>query len=189
MESKTKLIPFDVKNISDKGCICSWTILDAKNGDILVNGSNIFIFHFINGLRVMGYCHINIDNGRFCNDLGKNDCFGHIDTEFTLATKEQRDLLFQKMKEEGFQWDSDTKELKKIVAEKVEKEVKTRIMTNYELAKWLYEGGEHFRQVLHQYSDVIDRGWAYYEGEDNDVVEDVLIREDGGEWEEPLIEV
>ena len=30
------------------------------------------------------------------------------------ATKEQRDLLFKKMKEAGYQWDSDNKELHKI---------------------------------------------------------------------------
>lgn len=30
------------------------------------------------------------------------------------ATKEQRDLLFQKMKEAGYEWDADKKELKKV---------------------------------------------------------------------------
>ena len=38
-----------------------WTIEDAKDGEVLVNGSNIFIFHFINDTRLMGYCHINTD--------------------------------------------------------------------------------------------------------------------------------
>ena len=91
-----------------------FTIEDAKAGDVLVNGSNIFIFHFINGTRLMGYCHVNIDNGRFYDDLGKNECFCLIDGIVTPATKEQRDLLFQKMKEEGYEWDSEKKELKKI---------------------------------------------------------------------------
>ena len=49
-----------------------WTIQDAKDGDVLVNGSNIFIFHFINDTRLMGYCHVNIDDGRFYDDIGKN---------------------------------------------------------------------------------------------------------------------
>ena len=30
----------------------------------------------------------------------------------TPATKEQRDLLFQKMKEAGYEWDAEKKELK-----------------------------------------------------------------------------
>lgn len=91
-----------------------WTIEDVKDGDVLVNGSNIFIFHFINDTRLMGYCHVNIDDGRFYDDLGKNECFCLIDAVVNPATKEQRDLFFQKMKEAGYEWDSDKKELKKI---------------------------------------------------------------------------
>ena len=90
-----------------------WTIDDAKNGDVLVNGSNIFIFHFINDTRLMGYCHVNIDNGRFYDDIGKNECFCLIDAIVTPATKEQRELLFAKMKQEGYEWDAENKRLNK----------------------------------------------------------------------------
>lgn len=96
-----------------------WTIQDAKDGDVLVNGSNIFIFHFINDTRLMGYCHVNIDNGRFYDDIGKNECFCLIDGIVTPATKEQCDMLFQKMKEAGYEWDSEKKELKKIEPKKL----------------------------------------------------------------------
>ena len=34
--------------------------------------------------------------------------------KYNPATKEQRDFLFQKMKEEGYEWDPVKKELKKI---------------------------------------------------------------------------
>ena len=91
-----------------------WTIQDAKDGDVLVNGSNIFIFHFINNRRLMGYCHVNMDDGNFYNDIGRNECFCTIDAPVTPATKEQRDLLFQKIKEAGYEWDVDNKELKKV---------------------------------------------------------------------------
>ena len=37
-----------------------------------------------------------------------------IDTDFYPATKEQCDILFQKMKESGYMWDSEKKELIKI---------------------------------------------------------------------------
>lgn len=79
-----------------------WSIVDAKDGDVLVNGSNIFKFHFIIGTRVRGYCHVNTDDGRFYNDIGDTECFGLIDDVFTPATKEQCDLLFQKMAEAGY---------------------------------------------------------------------------------------
>ena len=91
-----------------------WTIQDAKDGDVLVNGSNIFIFHFINDTRLMGYCHVNTDDGRFYDDIGKNECFCLIDAVVNPATKEQRDLLFQKMNEAGYEWDAENKQLKKI---------------------------------------------------------------------------
>ena len=92
-----------------------WSINDAKDGDILVNGSNIFIFsHFSDIARVMGYCHINLDDGRFYDDKDKNECFGLIDTVFSPTTEEQRDHLFAKMKEAGYEWDAENKELKKI---------------------------------------------------------------------------
>ena len=91
----------------------SFTIEDAKDGDILVNGSNIFIFSHLSDTRAMGYCHINIDDERFYDDKGKNECFGLIDAVFSPATKEQHDLLFEKMKEAGYEWDAEKKELKK----------------------------------------------------------------------------
>jgi len=106
----------------DNEFIRLWTIKDAKDGDVLVNGSNIFIFHFLNDTRLMGYCHINTDDGRFYNDLGKNECFCLIDAVVTPATKEQRDLLFQKMHEAGYEWDENKKELRKIEDEKYDGE-------------------------------------------------------------------
>lgn len=91
-----------------------WNISDAKDGDVLVNGSNTFIFHFINDTRLMGYCHVNANDGRFYDDIGKNECFCLIDAVVNPATKEQCDVLFAKMKESGYEWNDDKKELKKI---------------------------------------------------------------------------
>ena len=90
-----------------------WTIKDAKDGDVLVNGSNIFIFHFINNRRLMGYCHVNMDDGNFYNDIGKNECFCTIDAPVTPATKEQRDALMKAMNDAGYEWNAEKKELKK----------------------------------------------------------------------------
>ena len=76
-----------------------WTLQDAKDGNVLVNGSNIFIFHHIDNKRLMGYCHVNMDDGNLYNDIGRNECFCTIDAPITPATKEQRDILFKKIKE------------------------------------------------------------------------------------------
>ena len=92
----------------------AFTIKDAKDGDVLVNGSNIFIFHFINGTRLKGYCHVNTDNGIFYDDIGKNECFCLIDAVVNPATKEQRDTLLKAMADAGYTFDFESKELKKI---------------------------------------------------------------------------
>lgn len=88
-----------------------FTLNDVKDGDILVNGSNIFIFKYIYDTRVMGYCHVNIDNRKFYDDNGKNDCFGLTDSVFTPATNEQCNYLFTKIDEFGYKWDADKKQL------------------------------------------------------------------------------
>jgi len=54
------------------------------------------------------YCFVGFD-GKFYD--GEN---GHSTEGIHPATKEQRDLLFQKMKEAGYEWDAGKKELKKI---------------------------------------------------------------------------
>ena len=98
---------------SNEKLIREWTIEDAKDGDVLVNGSNIFIFYFINNRRLMGYCHVNMNDGNFYNDIGRIECFCTIDAPVTPATKEQRDALMKAMNDAGYEWDADKKELKK----------------------------------------------------------------------------
>jgi hypothetical protein len=88
-----------------------WTIEDAKDGDVLAIGNVICIFKKMDtaGLSIFWtHCEI-IGNSEF----GLGFSFSS-NTIINPATKEQRDLLFQKMKEAGYKWDSDKKELKKI---------------------------------------------------------------------------
>lgn len=110
-----------------------WAIQDAKDGDVLVNGSNIFIFH-LNGTRLMGYCHVNTNDGRFYDDIGKIECFCTIDAIVTPATKEQRELLFAKMRDSGFEWDSEKKELKRIEPKKLNADEVIEWMNHRELS-------------------------------------------------------
>ena len=67
-------------------------------------------------------------------------------------------------------------------------EPKTRRMTNKELSLWLRENPT--REYKYQTSDFICSTYDYREYvQDEEVHEDVVIREDGGEWREPLVEV
>ena len=67
-------------------------------------------------------------------------------------------------------------------------EPKTRRMTHKELSRWLREHPS--REYKYQTSDYICSAFDYREcKQDEEVHEDIRIREDGGEWKEPLAEI
>jgi hypothetical protein len=89
-----------------------WTIQDAKDGDVLswddskciALFKNIYDEESFNSYGLVGHC-----TGTFELRQSYHDIEGAHP-----ATKEQRDLLFQKMKEAGYEWDAELKQLKKI---------------------------------------------------------------------------
>ena len=100
-----------------------WTIQDANDGDVLVTPSEIgsesneqiFLFKAINNRDYVDNCieyYGCVYDGIFHKN--KTGYMGTTLDTFYPATKEQRDLLFQAMKEDGYEWDSEKKELKKI---------------------------------------------------------------------------
>ena len=90
-----------------------WTIQDAKDGDVLAtNNDGICIFDGTveEGIYPFAYCGLT----RYgFESYDRKLPFTH-DNNVYPATKEQRDLLFQKMKEAGYEWDAEKKGLKKI---------------------------------------------------------------------------
>lgn len=96
-----------------------WTIRDAKNGDVLACPSGwTCIFKSLYGDTFSSYCFIDktgwfCEKGSECHTLNKEFTKAY-NGEIKPATKEQRNLLFQKMKEAGYEWDAEKKELKKI---------------------------------------------------------------------------
>jgi len=90
-----------------------WTLKDAKDGDVLQLGKVTAIFKEYSGDETC-ICYCSVCEGEFeiPADDGVDNVYGCYDTY--PATKEQRDLLFQKMKEAGYEWNAEKKELKKI---------------------------------------------------------------------------
>lgn len=92
-----------------------WTIADATDGDVLLEEETgePFIYNGNRATDFLSYflgAHCGICNGVF-NPLGNNHHWGKNSCP---ATKEQRDLLFRKMKDAGYAWNANKKELKKI---------------------------------------------------------------------------
>ena len=91
-----------------------WTIQDAKDGDVLACNEEILLFksYSVQG-RISLYCWYNGQTNNF-HSKEVDDASLTTRNKICPATKEQRDLLFQKMKEAGYEWDAEKKELKKI---------------------------------------------------------------------------
>ena len=87
-----------------------WTIDDAKDGDVLVDVyGNIGIYQKNDDFDWSSYCSLGSNGGFRCFAIEHELDRSHP------ATKEQRDLLFAKMKEDGYEWSDKDRKLIKIV--------------------------------------------------------------------------
>lgn len=95
-----------------------WNISEAKDGDILSyrGGQWIFIFKKNKGNHKICYHALISDKGFAINDIA----YTLLEDDILPATKEQCDLLFTKMQESGYIWDSEKKELISTLAKKYE---------------------------------------------------------------------
>ena len=111
-----------------------WTIQDAKDGDVLAfswledknSWEKIIIFKKYHSEGIKGLYSMPCIEGY--GNTFKNEKMVFVEKvpyysktwtrNFHPATKEQRDRLFQKIKEAGYEWDAEKKELKKLVEPK-----------------------------------------------------------------------
>ena len=80
------------------------------------------------------------------------------------------------------------KQSQKNTADEVEKEVKKRVMTYQEVAWWLRRNPEEFREWKFRDCDGVNTDLGYNESKAHQPAKYILIRKNGGEWKEPLIE-
>jgi hypothetical protein len=95
---------------ADEECLRLWTIEDAKAGDVLYYSDDIIVIfkYFHDDSSFCSYCYI--DGGVFYTSNDRTPVWW-VNNVFYPATEEQRDILFAKMKEAGYLWDADKKEL------------------------------------------------------------------------------
>lgn len=101
---------FDSGTWLEKEEIRLWTIQDAKDGDVLQLGNVTAIFKKFIGNKKC-YCYCSVWEGKF-NIPTQGDSYECHNT--TPATKEQRDLLFQKIREKGYVWNAEVKQLNEL---------------------------------------------------------------------------
>ena len=98
----------------DSELIRLWTIQDAKSGDVLAYRDGQWIFIYKEKVDDNSFYYHTLYS-TIHQDLTINDsAFTLLGDAIIPATKEQRDLLFSKMKEAGYELDAEKKELKKI---------------------------------------------------------------------------
>ena len=92
-----------------------WTIQDAKYGDIIACDKIVLIVDHIGDFEGEStiYSWYFADSNKFYGMSPKHPDKWSIEG-FHPAAKEQCDFLFQKMKEDGYEWDAENKELRKI---------------------------------------------------------------------------
>lgn len=92
-----------------------WTIADARDGDVLATDNGwTCIFQAFDGYGFSSYCFMDSQKW-FCESESEGHTLdSRINGKIHPATKEQRGLLFAKMKEAGYEWDANKKKLRKI---------------------------------------------------------------------------
>ena len=167
-------IPFNCE-----GNMRLWTIQDAKDGDVLTsimltsisfhsnctfifNGLDNWKFDAPNGDRAVatGYCCLSASADNMEFGIQGPDCI-EVDT-VKPATKEQRDLLFQKMKEAGYEWNTENKELKKIEHKPACSDDKKLTDVNHEYFNELLENNnsKDINDYAYQVAYCMSHDWA-----------------------------
>ena len=151
-----------IRNIDEKYHL--WTIQDAKAGDVLETEGFVFIFKNIREDKGIGYFCANEkelhegDDSTF-HIANPNSLMGSINNGFTHyspATKEQRDLLFQKMKEAGYECDAEKKELKKVSQRMISAEAKEVL---YDKPAWSEEDEKTLNTTISFLSEYAAKGY------------------------------
>ena len=145
---------------SDSGKCAEWpldtniyhrfTIQDAKDGDVLSYRDGQWIFIYKNYVDDNSFQYYTLYS-TIHQDLTINDAgFTLLGDAITPATKEQRGLLFSKIKEAGYEWDTEKKKLKKI-----EQKPANKVKPKFKVGDWII--GRATNNEPRQISEITDQ--------------------------------
>jgi hypothetical protein len=140
-----------------------WTIQDAKDGDVLVaSDGSIFIFKEVDYHSCKHYVALTTDGVVKLNE-GLEHCWENS-TAVHPATKEQCDLLFQKIHEAGYKWNAEKKKLGKRVIDEGKSEMDycfTKMMNGEKVSSvWSKDDEDYLLDVNFAINDCFDKGYA-----------------------------
>jgi hypothetical protein len=121
-----------------------WDIKDAKPGDVLSwdHERYTIIFKELKDSKIIAHCSYNDHAKYFSTNSCAYDTIFDSNLRFTPASERAKKVLFEKIKEAGYEWDVKTKELKKIEKRKFKlgQRIKsdTREYTVYEICDGYY---------------------------------------------------
>ena len=139
-----------------------WTIKDAKDGDVLCDYHETYDNPLIFILKKFEHVNFGLvrpsDYSSYCfltaGDIQKfKEGTYHHKHNIKPATKEQCDILFTKMKEAGYEWDAEKKELKKISQRMISAEAKEAM---YAKTAWSEKDEEMRLTVLQDLQNIKD---------------------------------
>lgn len=81
-----------------------------KDGDVVVNGRFLFIYNDWMTAEAYYYCGMSFTTSKILFPDGGH--FGYVN-QLRPATEEEKKLLFEKIDQEGYEWDAEKKELVK----------------------------------------------------------------------------
>lgn len=100
---------------------------DAKDGDVLHSPNHRLIWIY----KDIQYYHVCV-NMNYVKENFSTDGFIVIPTDVCPATKDEQTILSVRIKESGYEWDAEKKEVKKIEQKPTDEEMKTLLRTEYE---------------------------------------------------------
>jgi len=160
---ETRKIPFDVEK--------------AKRGAKVVtrDGRNVEIIHF--NKKGGDYPIVALVDNVVYKGISQEIYCYTTKGRYTFVNPTKYDLLIEEEVEEQGEQKS------------YKEETTHRLMTYQELADWLRDNPEEYREYTYADSSAIRNTFAYRDEDASKLADNILVRRNHGEWEKPLVEL
>ena len=111
IKTNNEMIDATIEMVDGVMVVSPKNVYVPKDGDVVVNGRFIFIYNDCLTAEAYYYCGMNLTSHEILFPDGGH--FGYVN-QLRPATEEEKKKLFDKLKEEGYEFDFEKKELIKL---------------------------------------------------------------------------